>query len=325
MVRQEVGRISQRAHLVLLSAQRHAVPEWATLFACSRATVRFWLERFNADGPAGLFDAPRSGRPRKVSPTVEQTMADLVRQDPQDAGFPATLWTVAMLTLAVAQQVQVAVALSPSTIRAALHRLDLSWGRPRLSLPEKTDPDQATKQWAIVQAVIDAGPDAAVLYADESRVQLLPLVRARWHEGGQQVRVPTPGRKVSRALFGALHIDTGRGVYQVRERLRTEDFVACLEHLLDAYPADPILLIVDSYSSHTAHVVRTWLKEHPRLRLYYLPTHGSQLTPVERIWLRLKDQLAANRLYGSLTLLLETVACFFAEMTPQQALTWAAA
>ena len=37
MRRQEVGRVSQRAHLVLLSAEHRPVPDLARLFALSRA------------------------------------------------------------------------------------------------------------------------------------------------------------------------------------------------------------------------------------------------------------------------------------------------
>jgi len=49
------------------------------------------------------------------------------------------------------------------------------------------------------------------------------------------------------------------------------------------------------------------------------------LNPVENIWLRLKNKVAANRLYASIQVLLEAVDQFFEEMTPEQALAWAAA
>lgn len=323
MMRQEVGRVSQRAHMVLLSAERRTVREIAELFDVCRATVRFWLRCFDAAGPAGLYDRPRSGRPRKVDRRVEETVAQLVCTDPQHLGYLATFWTVAMLALAVAKNL--AIQLSASSLRALLHRLDLAWGRPRLAMPRKVDPQKASKQWAIAQAVVAASPGTAILYADESRIQLLPLIRAMWHWVGQQVRVPTPGSNVTRAVFGALDIDTGRWVYTVRERMRKEDFIAFLEHLLVAYPEAPIILIVDNYSSHTAHVVEAWLAHHPRLRLYYLPKYCSHLNPVEPIWGRLKEKVAADRLYGSINALLSTVESFFAEMTPETALVWAAA
>jgi hypothetical protein len=177
----------------------------------------------------------------------------------------------------------------------------------------------------MAKTVLEAGPEAAVLYAEESRLQLLPLMRAMWHGGGEPLRVPTPGTTVTRALFGALKIRTGRWVYLVRERMRQEDFLAFLEHLLVAYPQGPIVLIVDNFSSHTAHAVTVWLEAHPRLHLCYWPKYCSHVNPVERIWLRLKKMLAPNRLYGSIHVLLGTVEGFFTAMTPEQALKWAAA
>lgn len=323
MIRQEVGRVSQRAHMVVLSSQRRTVPQIARLFAVSRATVRFWLGRFTTAGPVGLYDEPRSGRPPKASNAAAATLAHLIGTDPAQHGYLATFWTVSMLVLAVVGKF--GVHLGESTVRGVLHRLGLRWGRPRLAMPRKVDPDKAAKQWAIVQAVVEAEPTAAILYADESRVQLLPLVRALWHWVGQQLRIPTPGTNVTRAVFGALNSTTGQWTYLIRERMKAPDFIAFLDHLLETYPEVPILLIVDNYGNHTAHLVSEWLVGHPRIQLLFLPKYCSHLNPVEPIWLRLKDKVAANRLHGSISILLETVDRFFAAMTPEQALLWAAA
>jgi transposase len=323
MVRQEVGRVSRRAQIVLASVRRHSVPDIATIFGVSRHTVRLWIHRFNVLGPAGLYDEERSGRPRKITQEVKDTLHKMMQSDPQQEGYALTCWTVATLLLALVSKLQ--VHLSLSAVRSTLHQLELRWGRPRLGMPDKVDPEKAQKQWAMVKAVVDAPPEAVILYADESRVQLLPLIRAMWHWTGQQVRIPTPGTNVSRALFGALEIRTGQWTYLVRERMRKEDFVAFLEHLLVVYPSVPIILFVDNYSSHTAHLVRDWLESQRRLQMYYLPKYCSHLNPVEGIWLRLKGQIAANRLYGSIQALLEAVDVFFGEMSPGRALTWAAA
>ena len=194
---------------------------------------------------------------------MRDQLVELVQQDPERSGYLATFWTIAMLALALTEKLH--VALSLSTIRQALHQAQLAWGRPRLAMPAKTDPEKAPKQWAIAQAVIEAGPAAAVLYADESRIELLPLIRAMWHRVGEQIRVPTPGSNQVRNLFGALNIRTGQWTYLVREHMYKEDFVAFLEHLLSVYATGPIILIVDNYSSHTAGLVKDWLAEHSRL------------------------------------------------------------
>jgi transposase len=323
MVRQEVGRVSQRAQMVLLSIRRKTVPEIADILEVCCATARFWIKRFNAEGPVGLYDRARSGRPRKSTGQVKDTIVQMIQDDPSQEGYLATFWTVSMLVLAVVKKV--GVKLSPSTLRATLHQLGLRWGRPRLAMPDKVDPEKASKQWAIIKAVRDAGPGAAILYGDGSRIHLLPLLRNMWHWAGEQIRIPTPGNNQSRAIFGALNIRTGQWNYLIRERMRKEDFIAFLEYLLGVYTSGPIVLVVDNYSSHTAHVVQAWLNENPRMHLLYLPKYCSHLNPVEPIWLQLKNAVAPNRLYDSMKILLDTAKAFLDNMSPEQALAWAAA
>jgi len=325
MTRRAIGRVSQRAQMVLLSAQRRTVPELAVIFDQHPASVRFWLRRFDQDGPAALYDAPRSGRPRAMDDADEQRLVHLLAQDPEDVSprMMGTTWTVAMLTWALI--LRCGRYLSRATVRVTMHRLGLRWGRPRLTMPHKVDPDKVLKQWRIVEAVLAAGPEATILYADESRIALLPLVRGLWQWVGQQVRIPTPGSNVTRSVFGALHIRTGQWTYLVREHLRQADFIAFLEHILSVYPSGTIIVIVDNYSSHRASEVRRWLAAppHVRLQLHFLPTHCSHLNPVEPIWLRLKATVVANRLHASMRHLLNTVDEFFDAMTPEQALRWA--
>jgi transposase len=325
MRRQEVGRVSLRAQIILLSDKHWTVPQIAALLEMSRVTIRSWIDRFESWGPEGLCDEKRSGRPRKMHRAVEGTLMRWMAAAPQSvhASFLATFWTIPMLVLALLKRFHIRVC--ANTVRNLLHRLRLRWGRPRLAMPLKTDPKKREKQWAIVKAVVEAGPEAVVLYEDESRVQTLPLIRAMWHWIGQQPRVPTPGSNTARAIFGALNIRTGQWSYRVRDHMRKEDFIAFLEHLLVVYPTQTILVIVDNYSSHTAHLVEEWLQEHPRLHLHLLPKYCSHLNPVESIWLRMKNKIAANRLFGSIQIVLRTVDAFFARMTPEQALEWAAA
>ena len=104
MVRQEIGRVSQRAQMILLSARRKKVPEIADTFDVCLPTVRFWIRRFDESGPDGLYDRPRSGRPRKITDEVRSMVVQLMQEDPQQEGYLATFWTVAMLALALTRK-----------------------------------------------------------------------------------------------------------------------------------------------------------------------------------------------------------------------------
>lgn len=325
MRRQAVGRVSLRARSILLSEKPWPVPQIATRLERSRVTIRAWLDRFQRWGSAGLYDAQRSGRPRKMHRAVARTRTRWMAADPQrvQASFLATFWTIPMLVLALLKRFRIRVC--AKTVRHGLRRLGRRWGRPRLAMPLQTDPKKREQQWVIVQAVVDAGPEAVVLSEDASRVQTLPLLRAMGHGGGQQPRVPPPGSHTARAIVGALTIRTGQWSYRRREHLSKGDCIAFLEYLLVVYPPQTLLVIVDNSSSHTAHLVAQWLQEHPRVQLHLLPTYCSHLKPVEAIWLRMQNQIAANRLCGSLQIVLRTVDAFFTRMTPEQALEWAAA
>ncbi|PZG71675.1 hypothetical protein C1I97_38175 [Streptomyces sp. NTH33] len=50
--------------MVLLSGAGLTADEIGELLGYHPATVRRWIHRYHADGPAGLADRPRSGRPR---------------------------------------------------------------------------------------------------------------------------------------------------------------------------------------------------------------------------------------------------------------------
>src|SRR5579859_2638906 len=206
MTRQEIGRVRQRAQLILLSAHRRTVPDSATIVRVSRATVRVWIRHFAAAGPAALSDDPRSGRPRTVTNHAEAPLRQLLARDPLpvDARSLATCWTGALLGLALARQRHRHV--GRHTIRNALERRTRCWRRPRRALPRTTDPDTARTQGNSAAAVSSAGPAAAVVDAAESRVQTLPRRRALWPWVGPPIRVPTPGSHTTRARVGALHI-----------------------------------------------------------------------------------------------------------------------
>lgn len=59
-----------RARIVLRAAKPDQPPnlQIAAEFGCSRHTVAMWRNRFLQRGLSGLQDAPRSGRPPRISP-----------------------------------------------------------------------------------------------------------------------------------------------------------------------------------------------------------------------------------------------------------------
>ncbi|MBI4497106.1 MAG: IS630 family transposase [Chloroflexi bacterium] len=321
LTRQEVGRVSERIRMILLSNRGYTVPQIAAIFECAEATVRHWIARFDAQGMEGRRDRPRPGRPRKADAAARQTIAEQVTTPPSAAGYACGFWTV--VTLAAHLATGFGLKLSRATLRRVLLALDFCWRRPRHVLPD--DPAAASKRWSLCQRVLAAPQDTVLLCQDECDVHVLPVLRAMWMRRGQQARIPTPGTNRKRAVFGALEPATGRWLYQVTQRKRAVEFIAFLECVLLTYPDRAVLVILDNASIHTAKAVRAWLADHPRLDLLFLPCYsGQEHNPVEKVWWRLKDRVAANRLHGSIEALVEAVHEFFGSFTPEAALQLAA-
>jgi transposase len=312
VARQAVGRVSERAHFVLLSVQGYAPPEIGRLLGYDVQTVRTWLTAYQRQGCAGLEDAPRSGRPpmdRHLTAVVQAQAG----QPPPNFGYIQSCWTVALLVLHLAGRFRLTV--SASRVRRALHQAGFCWKRPKLAPARRRDPRTDEKAAIIAAAVAD--PAATLLAEDEADQQLLPVLRAMWQRVGTQVRIPTPGQNAKRGVFGALNVRTGEWFYQLTAHKRSVDFLAFLRRLAVAYPTGRVYVLVDNASIHTSRAVQRWLLTEGRLVLVYLPTYsGHRLNPVEKVWWALKGNIAANRAFRNLTELDTAIHGYFADFPP---------
>jgi transposase len=316
--RRAVGRVSQRAHMVLLSARGYSVQQLTEIFDVGDDVVRTWLHRYQRAGPAGLEDSPRPGRPPRDR-LARQIVDAQASNPPCNNGLVHGCWTAVLLAAFLAARFR--LALSPPSVRRYLHQAGWRWARPRLApatyaprRQRRSDPAAAVKVALIGRALASA---ATVLYLDECDLQLLPVIRACWMKGPRW-RVPTPGQNIKRTLFGALDARTGRMVWTPRPRKRAVDFVAFLDQLAHAYPVGDLVLVMDNVITHDAQLVRHWLAqpEQARFRVLWLPKYSAhEHNPIERVWGLLKDAVAANRLHGSIDALVDAAERFLATTT----------
>jgi transposase len=158
--RRAVGRVSQRAHMVLLSARGYTVEQIAEIFGVGEDVVRKWLHRYERRGPLGLDDRPRPGRPPKER--LARHLVDAQASNPPcNNGLVQGCWTVGLLAAFLATRFR--LVLSPASVRRYLHQAGWRWARPRLAPAthaprgqRKEDPATHLKLALIAQAVTAA-------------------------------------------------------------------------------------------------------------------------------------------------------------------------
>src|SRR5436305_4894846 len=119
--RTKEARVFRRAQAVRAVVTGHRLQTVSDTLHFTYSALRKWVYRFATQGPQGLVDRPRSGRPPKVTCALEQHLNRLVDQDPLQHGSVSSQWSWRELATVLGRQT--GVQLSPESIRGALKKM----------------------------------------------------------------------------------------------------------------------------------------------------------------------------------------------------------
>jgi transposase len=137
-------RLVERARVIAHAQQGERLPDVATALGVEVRMVRRWVRRFNAEGLAGLADAPRSGRPATYAQDAVGELLAASLTDPQDLGLPFARWTLDRLT-AYLHEVK-GIPIKRSRISEILRAEGLRWRQQERWFGERPDPAFAAKR-----------------------------------------------------------------------------------------------------------------------------------------------------------------------------------
>lgn len=126
---------------------------------------------------------------------------------------------------------------------------------------------------------------------------------------GQQKRVPTPGQQKWHHLFGAYNWRSDEVIFLPAAKKNSATFCLFIEHLMQSVPTDkPVVIVLDNASYHHSAVSEAMLAYYEdRSLVLWLPPYCSDLNPIERFWLHLKQSACANRLFKSIEAVVDSV------------------
>jgi transposase len=138
------ARLVERARIVSLTAKGYSPSQVARELGVSRPTVYTWVRRFNAQGPEGLYDQPRSGRPATYPPEQVAQVLAAAMTNPQSLGLPFGSWTLDRLQAYLNEQKKIPI--KRSRIDEILLAEGLRWRKQESWFGERVDPDFAEKR-----------------------------------------------------------------------------------------------------------------------------------------------------------------------------------
>src|ERR1700732_1150413 len=277
------ARLGQRAQIVLMAGARQSGQEIAHAVGVVRQTVGLWRSRFVEHGITGIEkDAPRSGRPRTITPA---RIDEIVRLTTQSTPVAATHWS--NRTLAPGTGV------SPSTIGRIWRAHGL---KPHLvkSFKLSNDPRFAEKLEDVVPLYLHPPAGAVVISADE-KCQVQALERTQpglpWKKGRCGTMTHDYKRHGTTTLFAAMNTQDGTVIDACMPKHRHQEWIKFLQLIRQRMPGDKdVHLIMDNYSAHKDPAVQKWLAKQPRFHVHFTPTSSSWLNMVERFFRALTDK-----------------------------------
>ena len=114
------ARVFRRAQAVREVVKGQRLQTVSDTLHFTYSALRKWVHRFAAQGPQGLVDRPRSGRPPKVTCALEQSLNRLVDQDPLEHGSLHAQWSCRELATVFARET--GVQLGRESVRCILKK-----------------------------------------------------------------------------------------------------------------------------------------------------------------------------------------------------------
>jgi transposase len=114
------ARVFRRAQAVREVVKGQRLQTVSDTLHFTYSALRKWVYRFAHQGPHGLLDRPRSGRPPKVTCALEMHLNRLIDQDPLQHGAVSSQWSCRELAAVLARET--GVQLGRESVRGVLKK-----------------------------------------------------------------------------------------------------------------------------------------------------------------------------------------------------------
>jgi transposase len=268
-------RYVDRAIIILQSDEGKSLEQIIELTGKSRPVVNKWRQRFRKYRLEGLKDAPRSGKPKIITPEQKALVIEKACTKPE-GGY--TNWSQ--------ERIAKEIGISQSKVFQILKQADLKPHKIEYWCGKSRDPEFEQKMLNVVGLYMNPPENALVISVDE-KTQIQALDRTQpelpLRKGNPKRQTATYKRNGTVSLIAALAVHSGEVTAKTISSNNAENFLKFLKNLDRKYRNKKLHIIADNLSIHKHKDVKEWLKGKRKIKLHFTPTYSSWLNQIE-IW-----------------------------------------
>ena len=270
-----------------------------TLHHCTN-WVRRWVSRFEEHGIDGLYDIPRSGRPR----TISQTRMDCIMSKAM-----LTLFTPVMLQQTIFHSTGVKFHITH--IRKIMHSYGMS-AKTTQKYHINHASVSAVKSWQqrIKKRISRLKKNGFTIAMEDEAffVRDTKTGKKYWSLVAKRIFLPYTGNHESLAVYGTI-TENGNQLFRVYDKFNAVTFVEYLKELHWKY--GKIAIMLDRASVHKSKKVKEYLANNKDVKLIWLPKGSPYLNMIEQCWKISKYALLVSEYYAMFTIMNKAVSEYF--------------
>ncbi len=292
-----VARVRNRAHVIILSGRGYQLGQIADICGMSRQAVSRVMEKWEKIGIRGLYDEPRPGRPRILTPEDEDFVREIVGEEPRS---PAKVLA--------ALEDERGKTVSKPTLRRVI-RGERSWKRIRTSLKPKRNEEKFREKQEEIRGLEQRREDGeiGVFYFDGAGFNETPCIPYAWQPKGEYIEIaPSKGQRLNILAFMDKADNCTPFVFECS--INTDIVIACFDNFSEKIEKETFV-IMDNAPIHRSNSFLKSLPEWEKkgLHVVFLSTYSPELNLIEILWRKMKYEWLPFSAYTSFRKLAECV------------------
>lgn len=317
-------RVVKRTSALLAVAHGEADETVCQTLRIHPESLRLWVKAFLLEKMDSLKYKRPPGRPSKLTPSKRKTVARLIEEGPEKAGFPGGCWRTPMIQHLLFERF--GVFYSVYYLSQLLKNMGFSYQKARF-VSGHLHPEQRTEwrehRWPeILRRAREQ--NASILFGDEASFPQWGTLTYTWARRGVQPTVQTSGIRKGYKVFGLIDYATGRLFCKTHEgRFNSDSYAAFLREVL-SQTTQHLILIQDGARYHTSKAMQQFFAQYSdRLTVYQLPAYSPDYNPIEKLWKKIKESHTHLQYFPTFEALKDKVnqALTFFERTPEEVLS----